>query len=364
MASDTDRDRHRDRVFGHHELHELAAHWDRLAARSGSPMDQFIWARACADVLADRYSLHVVAVGPPERPAAIAPLARLRRPLAPLELLGVRELREPMGFLYEDDEAAARLVEALVSTRAPLSLKRFPGGPRLLSQIVEAYRQRGVVLTRDPGGCPFIRLTDRHLHPELVLTSRRRSDLQRAQRRAEGLGEVTHEILTPSPGELQPLLEAAFRVESASWKGRARTALSHDPLRRAFYGRYAAAACAKGMLRLCFLRIGEARAAMQLAVETGGRFWLLKVGYDERFARCSPGTLLLAKTIRYAAATGLRSYELLGHQESWTRPWAADAHRCVRLDAYPFEARGVGALASDAATIGGRRLREAVRGRG
>jgi hypothetical protein len=33
---------------------------------------------------------------------------------------------------------------------------------------------------------------------------------------------------------------------------------------------------------------------MQVAVETGGRFWLLKVGYDEWFARCS----------RVAAAAG------------------------------------------------------------
>ena len=44
---------------------------------------------------------------------------------------------------------------------------------------------------------------------------------------------------------------------------------------------------------------------MQVAVETGGRFWLLKVGYDERFARCSPGSLLLLETIRHAATTGV-----------------------------------------------------------
>jgi hypothetical protein len=28
---------------------------------------------------------------------------------------------------------------------------------------------------------------------------------------------------------------------------------------------------------------------MQLAVEWSGRYWLYKIGYDEAYARCSPG---------------------------------------------------------------------------
>ena len=61
---------------------------------------------------------------------------------------------------------------------------------------------------------------------------------------------------------------------------------------------------------------------MQLAVECGERFWLLKIGYDEEFARCSPGVLLMLHTVRYAATRGLKSYELLGRVEPWTRVWA------------------------------------------
>jgi CelD/BcsL family acetyltransferase involved in cellulose biosynthesis len=246
----------------------------------------------------------------------------------------------------------------------PLSLKRFSGDSRVVSQITETFRQRGMVLNRDAGGSPFIRLTERHLQPERVLSARRRSDLKRAQRRAESFGRVAHQILTPSPDTLKPMLDEAFQIESAGWKGKTRTALRHDPIRRAIYSRYARAACAKRMLRMFFLRIGATSAAMQIAVEHDDRLWVLKMGYDERFARCSPGTLLLSKTIRYAAAKGLRSYELLGHEEAWTRPWTTEARPCVRLDAYPFKARALGALASDAMTIGGRRLRQAVRGRG
>jgi CelD/BcsL family acetyltransferase involved in cellulose biosynthesis len=352
------------RIFEREDFDQLAAAWDRLARKSGSPIEQYIWAKACAEALGDRYNPYVLVVGPPDRPVAIAPLARRRRrPLAPLELLGVHELREPMDFLYANASAAVSLVRALAKLRAPLSLKRFPVHSFGLGAVGNAYRKRGLVLSRDAGGCPYIRLDEHHTEPEQGLSARRRSDLRRARRRAEKLGTLSCEVLSPAPTELEPLLDEAFRVEAASWKGRAGTALVHDSTRQTFFRRYAAAASSKGILRLGLLRIGGRPAAMQIAVETGGRFWLLKVGYDEGFARCSPGSLLLLETIRHAAARGLRSYEFLGNAESWTQPWTRDVRRCVHLEAYPFEARGVGGLAAGAAAVGGRRLKDAVRSR-
>ena len=74
------------------------------------------------------------------------------------------------------------------------------------------------------------------------------------------------------------LLAEAFRIAQTSWKGKSGTALAHDERRARFYRSFAASACAVGTLRVCFLRIGERAAAMQLAVESGGSFWLLKVG--------------------------------------------------------------------------------------
>jgi CelD/BcsL family acetyltransferase involved in cellulose biosynthesis len=283
--------------------------------------------------------------------------------VAPLELLGVHELREPMDFLYEDDPAAAALVRVLAKLPGPLSLKRFPASSLALAGVEEAYRKRGLVLSREAGACPYIRLDQRHTEPEQLLSARRRSDLRRAERRAAELGEVSYETLSPRPAELERLLEEVIGVEAAGWKGRAGTALAHDPTRWAFFRRYALAASSRGILRLCFLRIDGRAAAVQLAVETADRFWLLKQGYDERFARCSPGSLLVRETIRYAATRGLRSYEFLGNAESWIRPWTQTARPCVRLDAYPFEGSGVGMLAADAAAAAGRRLRDVVRSR-
>ena len=47
------------------DLDQLAAAWDALAGGAGSPMQQFIWARACAKSYCRRGDqLHVVTVGP------------------------------------------------------------------------------------------------------------------------------------------------------------------------------------------------------------------------------------------------------------------------------------------------------------
>ena len=64
-------------------------------------------------------------------------------------------------------------------------------------------------------------------------------------------------------------------------------------------------------------------AAAQIAIERGTRFDLLRAGYDERFARCSPGMLLTVESIRYAVRRGLRSYEFNGDAEPWTKVWTS-----------------------------------------
>jgi CelD/BcsL family acetyltransferase involved in cellulose biosynthesis len=89
---------------------------------------------------------------------------------------------------------------------------------------------------------------------------------------------------------------------------------------------------------------------MQLAQVSDDRYWLFKIGHDERFGKCSPGTLLMLHTLRWAAGEGLRSYELLGEAEGWiTRFWTQEQRACVRVRTYPAGASGALALAADGA---------------
>jgi CelD/BcsL family acetyltransferase involved in cellulose biosynthesis len=331
------------------DLDGLVVAWKALSHSARFPMQEYIWTRACAAALVDPHELNVLVVTDRGQPVAIAPLARRGVGRLRSVLLGVEELSEPMDFIYASEAALGTLARTLVRRRLPLNLERLPADSATEAALRAAARGRGAVICRPGNPYPRILLDARWTEPVSRLSSSRRSLLRRMRRRAEGMGVVGWEVLTPAPSDLTPLLDEAFRVEAASWKGREGTALAKAPAMAKFYRLYAASACEEGILRLCFLRIGGRTAAMLYAVEYKDAFWTLKIGYDEEFAACSPGTLLVEEAVRYAARRGLKSFEFLGTVEDWTRVWTEDEVACVSVRSYPFGLRGATTFAMDAA---------------
>ena len=337
------------------ELDELAAPWNTIGEEAGLPTVSHAWVQACAAAFvdADRLAVMVVRTGDA---VAMAPLVKRDDGVSRLELLGVEEIGDPSDLLATGPSALQRLAETLVLTGRPLHLMRIPADSPTVPALRRAYRGKGIVITRAHADYPWIALDATWSCPESRLNAGRQSDVRRARRRAAQLGSVRIEVLSPTPAELAPLLEEAFQVEAAGWKGRRGSAVLDDAARRTFFQRYAFAAAARGTLRLGFLRIAGRAAAMQLAVESGERFWLLKIGYDETFRRCSPGMLLMIESLRYAAARGLRSYELLGTVEPWTSMWTGMTRACVSVRAYPATVCGIAALLLEGVRIAKRKL--------
>ncbi|MHB1571718.1 MAG: GNAT family N-acetyltransferase, partial [Solirubrobacteraceae bacterium] len=261
-----------------------------------------------------------------------------------------------------DRDAAHRLARAISALWLPLEIPRLPADAPILAAFRSACRRSAAVIARPAPAAPAIDLDPTWEEPESKLTSRRRADLRRARRRAELIGGVQVEVTAPTPAGFDDAFRRAVAVEAAGWKGRSGTALATDARAVGIFRSYLAAAATNGTLRVVWLRIGGRPAAMQLAVQSAGRFRLLKVGHDEQFNRCSPGHLLLLGSIRYAALAGLASYELLGHPEPWTRVWTEHERPCVDLRVFPASASGIGALTADTAAYLGTRVR-AIRGR-
>src|SRR5262245_78064 len=346
------------RLFDLDQLDQLAGVWDSLAATQASPMQQYIWARACAEAFDTNGRLQMVAVGSAAHLVALAPLVKRGGIVSRFEMLGVRELYEPMDFLYDDPSHLSTLAEALAGMGAALCLGRLPADSPVIAALRKAYRLRGWVHILPAASYPYISLNADWIELERKFNAGRRSDFRRAKRRSEDMGTVSYEMVSITPAALEPLLQEAYAVESAGWKAVKGAALAVNSALGDFYRRYAVAACEKGILRLFFLRIGGRAVAMQLAVECHDRFWLLKIGYDEQFSRCSPGTLLMLHTLKYAATRGLVSYEFLGLTESWTSAWTQSLRPCVSLRAYPLRWQGIATLIGDMTRFARIRLRD------
>jgi hypothetical protein len=337
-------------------IDDEAQRWTLLADESNSPMNQYGWMKACSIAFAGCGTLQFIVIGDAGQPGALGPLIMRGKRLNRMECLGVDELYEPTDFPHSDPTSLQALVRALVEFKRPLLLRRILADSPVLVALRKAIKWRGILITRPATGYPWIELDSSWSDPEKKLSPSRRSSLRRSLRRAQNIGSVEYEIVSPRPHELPSLLAESLRIEAAGWKGRARVALLSDPDRLRFFEHYTAIASEKGILRLCFLKIGGHAAATQIAVESSGGFWLLKVGYDETFARCSPGNLLMLETLRYTVRRGLRSYEFLGSAEPWTQMWTERVRPCVSVRVYPNNFRGVAALTSDAMRFGWERL--------
>jgi CelD/BcsL family acetyltransferase involved in cellulose biosynthesis len=334
-----------------------AQRWTLLSDEANRPMHQYGWVKACSAAFAAYGRLQLIVIGRDgEQPGALGPLIMRGRHLNRMECLGVDELYEPTDFPHSDPASLNALVRTLVDLRRPLLLRRLLANSPVLAAVREAFTSRGILMTRPATGYPWIELDASWMQPEQKLSSGWRSSLRRSRRKAEDMGRLEYEIVAPSPQELPELLAESLRIEAANWKGRNGSALLSDTGRRQFFEDYTATACERGILRLCFLKIGGVNAATQIAVESGGGFWLLKVGYDESFSRSSPGNLLMLESLRYAANRGLKSYEFLGSAEPWTERWTNRVRPCVSVWVYPNNFRGAAALAFDAVRFASERL--------
>ncbi len=322
--------------------------WDRLAETFGHPLFGHAWYLACADAFYADGDLRVVVLRSQDEIIAAAPLAvRKKNGLEYLELLGSFFLYEPSGLLYQDTDSLTKLLKHVLQLRRPLVLQRLTCFPNHSSLFGNMVNLKAIPVRRSTAASAFLTLGKTWDAFWETLKSRRRYDFRRARRQAEKYGSVRTTVHTPSASELGNLLHTAFVVESAGWKGRSGSALVKNACLQRFFEIYADLACKQQTLRLCFLHIGDSPAAMQIGLHTFNRFWLLKIGYDEKWGDCSPGMQLMNETIRYSLEHGLETYEFLGSEEKWIQAWPVEKRSYLSLGLYPFGAKGLLGLGRD-----------------
>lgn len=327
----------------------LVRSWRKLEAAASLPMQSHAFASALASTFLADTHIEVFFVRERDDIAALLTLCREPGRFARWRMVGTHEVCEPDDALYRDPQGARQLAEAIIGDGRALEVDRVPVGSELIAALRTALRGKGWMSVRPATPTPTIRLEPRWKDPASCFNSGRRSDFRRAARRAGEVGQVSFEILSPGPDGFDALFDEAIGVEMRSWKREAGTAIAADRAKENCFRHLFRSACEQGEFRIAFMRIDGRAVAMQMALETLDRYWLFKIGFDEDYERCSPGTLLMLHTIGWAAERELGAYELLGNLEPWIAQfWTREQHDCVWVRAYPFNARGAVAFAADA----------------
>jgi len=306
------------------------------------------WVLACAESLYEEDELHVITVRVGGILAGAAPLVtRNRLGAKHLELMGASQLYEPSGLLYDSDTSLDALLQAIVSVGRPIVLSRIPSPSPIAARLRAITRGRGVMAAKPVSDTLAVPITSQWSEYLAELSSRQRYDLGRARRRAEASGSVAARIHSPRPEEVAGMFAELVRIEAAGWKGRRGSSLNQRDSLRRFFLNYAMRASQSGSVRFGFLDIDGRPAAAQLSVAHADRLWVLKIGYDEAWSRCSPGTQLLSEAMRDAFERKLKSFEFLGSDEPWLHQWKTDRRAWCTLAYYPPTVPGLCGLAVD-----------------
>jgi CelD/BcsL family acetyltransferase involved in cellulose biosynthesis len=306
------------------------------------------WTAVAAQSLYASGSLRFIQLSQHGDVVGLAPMAVTRGGFVErVEIAGATTLFEPCGFAYRDQETLQALCRAVVGTGRPVVLQRIEADGALAQTFKAAARGRGQLLQFKASGAPVVPIASSWDQYFQSLSSRRRQDYRRARRGLERLGKIEVEIRSPDAATVEAGMAEAMRVEAASWKGREGSAMRTNPRLSGFFLQLASRLARLGQLRLCFLRLNGQAIAMQVAVVHGGRWWVLKIGYDERWAEHSPGIQLMWDVLREAFERGLTSFEMLGSAEPWLTIWTREQRNYRTLAFYPYNGRGMVALSAD-----------------
>lgn len=332
-------------------MRTLADKWSETEKHLGSPMLSYEWFLSGAISFCPPYDLRIAVRKDGSSLDGIAPLGLRKDLIRKVEVLGTTFLTEKDGFLFENTEALSELVDSVIKFGKPIFLRRLgihSDEAKAWETAIRDKRLRSLVREER---LPRTVVKSKWDEFEKQISSSRRSSFRRLQRLVESKGEVTFQVVAPTPENLDQYLDEAFEVEATSWRTRKGTAMKYDKKLGTFFREYAGRTTALHEFYLFFLRVDEKPIAVELAVIHANRLWILKIGHDESWSWCSPGILLMHQIVKYCFDEGLEACEFGGTDEPWLHIWSNDSESAWTYRIYPRTVKGLFQLWADVLTL-------------
>lgn len=159
-----------------------------------------------------------------------------------------------------------------------------------------------------------------------------RRTLTKAENRLAKLGQIEHlDLISFGADQWQESLEHFLRIENHNWKGEAGSSILKTPLTADFFRQLTPLLAKTGELEILFLLCDQKPIAVDYGYRLDGTFYSHKIGYDQEYAACSPGQLLLARQIRRYFETGeCQRIDTLGPVSPTMRRWVNASDTRVR----------------------------------
>ncbi|MGI8596959.1 MAG: GNAT family N-acetyltransferase [Thermoleophilaceae bacterium] len=305
----------------------VEACWDRLAS---GPFDRHAWYSAWWGAFANGRRLAVCLLWRDESLVAALPLCRSRGRLEAMANFHSPQF-EPLA--QSRDALESVMKAALDASGGELRLTPVPSAGDAFGVCLEACEQAGRLVVVGAQHTSPVTDTSGEFS---TWRSARKDALRELERRRRKLARDHDPVirLIDRPENLERELTRGLEVEGSGWKGRQGTAIVSSPETLAFYGSLARAFHGTGELVLSSIALEDRVVAFDLALLQGGRYWLLKTGFDERARSLAPGLVLRHHVIERCFELGLAAHEFLGDSMPWKLPFATGERAHAQILAF------------------------------
>jgi CelD/BcsL family acetyltransferase involved in cellulose biosynthesis len=177
-------------------------------------------------------------------------------------------------------------------------------------------------LERPRGDCHYLDCGQPYDQLLASFSRKHRANLRRHRNNLSALGtlETTRETEVES---MQRCFGEFLAVECSGWKGSAGegTAIALHPELERYYRHLIRTFGDRGECELNILRLNGRCIAAQFCVTVGGAWYLLKIGYDEQYAKYSPGSLLQEEALVRLCADPAVTTANLASDAAWHLNW-------------------------------------------
>ncbi len=162
-----------------------------------------------------------------------------------------------------------------------------------------------------------------------------RRNLRRRLRNAEKeFGKVEYREFSGNDDQLEAFVLEGLKLEASGWKGKHGSAILNNEQVKQFYFDIAHTFFKTGQLHLGAVYFADQMVAFNFSIIYDNVFYLLKVAYDEKVAKFSPGQIMIYLLLQELFKQQIRRFDFLGPAMPWKLEWTSNFNRHFTLYIY------------------------------